>query len=279
MVTLGVRELRVRQGRSRVFDAVSVNFTDTERWAILGANGAGKTTLLTVLSGARRPDAGTVTRDGEPVRQGARALAAHRSLVQLVMQDPDDQLFSADVASDISFGPLNQGLTDAEALTRVDEACSLLGLDDLRDRPVHQLSGGEAKRVAMAGAVAMRPAVLLLDEPTAGLDPQGVEEMLGVLDRLESEGTTIIMSTHDVDLALAWSTQVAIITDGTVRTGPTPALLADHELLHAARLRRPWPLELTGRLSRLGVWPNKSTPRNLDDVVDELSTLLRGREA
>ncbi len=268
MVTLGVRGLRVGYDRGTVLDDLTVDLTGGTRWVVLGANGSGKTTLLSVLSGALRPTAGQVLRNGQPLSYRPRALAEHRRVVQMVLQDPDDQLFSADVAADISFGPLNLGLSPDDALARVDEACALLTLDHLRDRPVHQLSGGERKRVAIAGAVAMRPQVLLLDEPTAGLDPEGIDDMLGVLDRLEEQGTTVVMATHDVDLALAWSTRALVVGGGTARVGDTTEILSDTSVISAARLRRPWPLELTARLIDAGLLPaDGQAPRTMADVV------------
>ncbi|MEL4359034.1 MULTISPECIES: energy-coupling factor ABC transporter ATP-binding protein [unclassified Luteococcus] len=231
------------------------------RLALLGANGSGKTTLLRCLSGAHQPSGGSITVDGRVLRRNREGLREHRRLVQLVLQDPDDQLFSADVTQDVSFGPMNLGLDDAEVRARVSEALELLGVSHLAERPTHQLSYGERKRVATAGAVAMRPRVLLLDEPTAGLDPAGVHEMLAALERLIAQGTTVVFATHDVDLALAWSEQAAVVLDGTVRQGPATELLGDAELLDAARLHRPWPLELAARLGLPG------RPRHLDEIA------------
>ena len=174
-----------------------------------------------------------------------------------MLQDPDDQLFSADVTQDVSFGPLNLGLSDDDARARTDEALALLGIAHLAARPTHQLSFGERKRVALAGAVAMRPDVLLLDEPTAGLDPAGVADLLATLAGLNAG---IVLATHDVDLALAWADEVAVVVGGRVAQGP-PSLLGDAVLLRDAHLRRPWPLELAARLGLPGA------PRDLDQLV------------
>jgi len=161
-------------GRGDVLDCAHVSVTGRSRLALLGENGSGKTTLLRCLSGAHVPDAGSVAVDGITLRHDNAGLRDHRQRVQLVLQDPDDQLFSADVRADVSFGPINLGLDDHEVRARVSEALELLDVVDLADRPVHQLSYGQRKRVAIAGAVAMRPQVILLDEPTAGLDPRAV---------------------------------------------------------------------------------------------------------
>lgn len=244
----------------------------TGRTVLLGANGSGKTTLLRVLSGAHRPDAGRVLIDGQPLAHTRAGLREHRRRVQLVLQDPDDQLFSADVAADVSFGPLNLGLPEAEVADRVTEALDLLQITQLADRPTHQLSYGERKRAAIAGAVAMRPQVLLLDEPTSGLDPEGVRELLDTLARLEAHGTMLVMATHDVDLALGWAVDAAVVTGGRVVHGPAVELLNDVDLLREARLQRPWPLELSARLAVRGLVPPGLRPRTLDEVISVLDT-------
>lgn len=235
------------------------------RLVLLGANGSGKTTLLRCLSGAHRPQAGRIARDGIDLRHDRAGLRDHRRHVQLVLQDPDDQLFSADVTADVAFGPLNLGLSPDAARARVAEVLDLLGIPHLADRATHQLSYGERKRVSIAGAVAMWPDVLLLDEPTAGLDPQGVAELTIVLDRLSARGTSLVIATHDVDFALAWAEQGAVVSDRRVTQGPLAALLADTGLLTGAHLRAPWPLALAARLGLPG------TPRTLDDIVALLS--------
>ena len=177
--------------------------------ALLGANGSGKTTLLRTIAGAHRPSAGQVFLDGEPVRFDRAGLRAHRRRVQLVLQDPDDQLFSADVRQDVSFGPLNLGLSEAEAAAATDSAISAMGIEHLADRPTHQLSYGERKRVVIAGALAMNVDVLLLDEPTAGLD---AETETRVLDALAAFGhrRTLILSSHR-PAVMAWADHIVTL--------------------------------------------------------------------
>ncbi|WP_432558854.1 energy-coupling factor ABC transporter ATP-binding protein [Granulicoccus sp. GXG6511] len=249
-------------GSHRVLTDVTLDLSGP-RTALLGANGSGKSTLLRVLSGGHVPSAGRVLVDDEPLRHDRTGLRAHRQRVQLLLQDPDDQLFSADVLRDVSFGPMNLDLPEAEVRSRVDEALAALSITHLADRPTHQLSYGERKRVALAGALAMRPAVLLLDEPTAGLDPEGVAEVLGVLDRLVGAGTSLVAATHDVELALAWADEVVVLTPEGPRHGDPVTVLDDSALLRRARLSRPWPLELAAALGASG----GSLPRNLAEVV------------
>ena len=254
-----------------VLDGASLTVPAGRRLAVLGANGSGKTTLLRCLSGALRPAGGSVALDGVPLEHSRRGLRAHRQEVQLVLQDPDDQLFSASVAQDVSFGPLNMGLPEEDVRARVAEALGLLAVGALAGRPTHQLSYGERKRVAIAGAVAMRPCVLLLDEPTAGLDPSAVGETLAALARLQEHDSTVVMSTHDVDLALRWADEVAVVVDRTVVQGAPGAVLGDDVLLRRARLERPWALTVGARLRALGLLPDTDVlPRDVAGLLAAL---------
>jgi cobalt/nickel transport system ATP-binding protein len=256
----------------RVLDGASLVVPAGRRLAVLGANGSGKTTLLRCLSGALRPSAGAVLVDGVVLAHNRNGLRAHRQEVQLVLQDPDDQLFSASVAQDVSFGPMNLGLPEESVRLRVAEALRLLAVDSLAARPTHHLSYGERKRVAIAGAVAMRPCVLLLDEPTAGLDPSAVAEALAALTRLQEADATVVMSTHDVDLALRWADEVAVVVDSRVVQGPPEELLGDDDLLARARLGRPWALNVGARLRDLGLLEDGALPRDAGELLAALPT-------
>jgi cobalt/nickel transport system ATP-binding protein len=207
---------------------------------ILGPNGAGKTTLLLHLNGTLRPASGEIRFDGRTVGYGRKALIAWRRRVGLVLQDADDQLFAASVAEDVSFGPLNLGLTDEETRQRVREALAALEIADLADRPTHMLSFGQKKRAAIAGAIAMRPEILLLDEPTAGLDRQGAALLLNELKRLSEAGTTLVFTTHNVDLAWAFADETALFSEGRViAQGETSDVLSNPSVLAQAQLQPP----------------------------------------
>jgi cobalt/nickel transport system ATP-binding protein len=209
------------------------------RLALLGANGSGKTTLLLHLDGILRPERGTVRLDGVPQAHDRRSLRRWRRSVGLVVQHPDDMLLAGTVLQEVAFGPLNLGAGERDAVVAVERILDELSLTHLRDRPIHLLSGGERHRVAIAAVAVTEPSVLLLDEPTAGLDPAAVGEVLDVLDRLHARGTTIVLSTHDVDLAHRWADTVAVMVDGTVGGSGGPEILGDRALLGAARLRPP----------------------------------------
>ncbi|MFV2119281.1 energy-coupling factor ABC transporter ATP-binding protein [Streptomyces sp. Act-28] len=236
--------------------------------AVLGRNGSGKTTLLRLLSGGLRCGSGRLRVAGEDVAYDRKGLTRLRTTVQLVAQDPDDQLFAASVGQDVSFGPMNLGLPREEVRARVRAALEALDIVALEERPTHLLSYGQRKRAAIAGAVAMRPRVLILDEPTAGLDPHGQERLLATLDGLRASGTTVVMATHDVDLALRWADDAAVLTPDGPRTGPVRELLADADLLDSARLRRPWAMAVARLLRAHGLLgadePVPCTPEELD---------------
>ncbi|MFF9864873.1 energy-coupling factor ABC transporter ATP-binding protein [Streptomyces sp. NPDC013953] len=244
--------------------------------ALLGRNGSGKTTMLRLLSGGLRCGSGRLRLHGEDVAYDRAGLTRLRTTVQLVVQDPDDQLFAASVAQDVSFGPMNLGLSEDEVRARVDEALDALDITALADRPTHLLSYGQRKRAAIAGAVAMRPRVLILDEPTAGLDPHGQERLLEVLDRLRASGATVVMATHDVDLALRWADDAAVLTPDGLRTGPVGELLADGALLDAARLRRPWGMAVTHVLRDHGLLPPDVPGPRTPEALEAWATTVRG---
>ncbi|MDR3440679.1 ATP-binding cassette domain-containing protein [Telmatospirillum sp.] len=248
------------------------------RLAILGPNGAGKTTLLLHLNGTLRPASGRILLDGRPAGYDRTALAAWRRRVGLVLQEADDQLFAASVAEDVSFGPINLGLDDAAVRIRVDQALAALGIADLAARPTHMLSFGQKKRVAIAGAVAMAPEILLLDEPTAGLDHAGATHLLAVLDTLSRNGTTLVFSSHDVDLAYSFADDVALFNQGRVLAqGPAAEILADPDLLARAGLEAPLMVRVVNKARSLGLLAKSAPlPRHADDLIALLETIAAG---
>ena len=208
---------------------------------ILGANGAGKSTLFLNLNGVLQPSAGEILLDGALVKRDRKGLTELRRRVGIVFQDPDDQLFSADVYRDISFGAVNLGLPEAEVRRRVEAAMERTGVSHLRDKPTHALSFGQKKRGAIAGVLVMEPEALILDEPTAGLDPQGVSDLLELLTSLrDSQGMTILMATHDMDVVPLCCDYAYLLGGGSVLAQGTPEeLFAQAELLRANHLRLP----------------------------------------
>jgi cobalt/nickel transport system ATP-binding protein len=211
-----------------------------ERVAVLGPNGAGKSTLCLHLNGILRPQVGSVTIGGRSTAQ--RDLTDIRRRVGLVFQDPDDQLFMPTVAQDVAFGPANLGLDRAEIDRRVAIALAQVGLPDVGARAPHHLSFGQRKRVATATVLAMQPDVLVLDEPSANLDPRARREFGEILSGLPQ---TLLLVTHDLPYALELCDRGVILDAGrVVADGPLASLLADADLLAAHALELPYGFRL-----------------------------------
>ena len=207
-----------------------------ERVAVLGPNGAGKTTFALHCNGLLRGQGGEVAVGGLVLDE--RSLTEIRRRVGFVFQDPDDQLFLGTVREDVAFGPANLGLRGEELQARVHDALVAVEADHLAGRAPHHLSGGERRRVALATVLAMRPALLVLDEPTSNLDPAGRRELHDVLARLP---VTQLVVTHDLSFALELCPRAVIVNGGRiVADAPTAELLADEALLHANRLELPF---------------------------------------
>lgn len=237
---VSVRDVVFRHPGVEVLRGVGLDVAPGERLALLGANGSGKSTLLRIIAGAEEPHGGRLELDGRAYEYGRKGRNRIRRRIQMLMQDPDDQIFATSVAADVSYGPVNQGLPEDEVRARVDEAMAAAEITALADRVPHQLSYGQRKRVALAGALAMRPEVLLLDEPTAGLDPAASRNLLDTLDRLHATGVAVVMATHDVDVAWSFSTRAAVLADGRLTVGPSESVLLDADLVRGARLALPW---------------------------------------
>ena len=211
-----------------------------ERVALLGPNGAGKTTLVLHLNGIYMAQTGSVAVSGTAITKDSVMEARRR--VGIVFQDPDDQLFMPTIADDVAFGPQNLGLAGEELTTRVDDALDAVDIRDLAERSPSHVSFGQKRRAAIAGVLAMRPDIIVLDEPTANLDPAARRELTEVLDSLD---VTQLIVTHDLLYALELCPRSIIIDDGTiVADGPTRDLLADTELLAAHRLALPFGVSL-----------------------------------
>ncbi len=211
---------------------VSMTLMEGEKVALVGPNGAGKSTLMLAIVGLLKGK-GTLRVFGEDLHDGN--MRHLRSRLGLVFQDPDDQLFSPTVFDDVAYGPLYAGLPEPEVRQRVVSALSQVGLDGFEGRLSHHLSTGEKKRVAIATVLAMRPDVLLLDEPSAGLDPRARRRLTEVLQALPQ---TMLVATHDLGLVAELLPRTVVIDGGVVvADGPTPTLLADNELLERHGLR------------------------------------------
>ncbi len=222
-------------------DHVDLHIHQGERVALLGPNGAGKTTLILHLNGIHMPQAGSVSVSGIPIARESVMEARRR--VGIVFQDPDDQLFMPTVAADVAFGPRNLGLGDEEVSERVRRALDAVEVTDLADRSPNHLSFGQKRRAAIAGVLAMEPDIVVLDEPTANLDPAARAELTRVLAGLD---VTQLIVTHDLLYALEVCERSVIIDGGAiVADGPTRTILADTALLAAHRLALPFGVRIS----------------------------------
>ena len=223
---------------------VDLSVTAGARIALLGANGAGKSTLLLLLSGAEHACHGDVFLHGEQAEHTREGLRRWRQQAGLLLQDPEDQLLAPTVEQDVAFGPLQAGAEESQARRLAEQALAEMAISHLATRPVHELSLGEKKRVALAGLLVQAPSVLLLDEPTAGLDPEGVRALRETLDTLGAAGAAIVLATHDVDFAYEWASEVCVLFQGSILAQGEPArILADREMLTHASLEPPLLLE------------------------------------
>ena len=216
-----------------------------ERVVFLGANGCGKSTLLMVLDGLLFAQEGGVCAFGEPLTEANLAVeavnASFRRQVGLVFQNADAQLFSSSVCEEIAFGPLHMGLVEPEVRQRVDEVIALFGLEGIKDRPPFRLSGGEKRKVALACVLAVNPRVLLMDEPTAGLDPRSQRWVVDMLVRLGAAGKTLVTATHDLEVVEEIADRVVVFGEDhhPVASGAPQEILTDRELLLEVNLIDP----------------------------------------
>ena len=224
---------------------VSLKVEKGEMVALLGKNGAGKSTLFLHLNGIYEPDEGQVFIDGEELKYDKKSLLKFRQKVGIVFQNPDDQIFAPTVEEDVALGLLNLGLPMEEVQDSVEEALARVGMSGFEKKAPHHLSGGQKKRVAIAGILAMKPEIMILDEPTAGLDPQGVTNLTKLLKELNEEGITIIISTHEVDLVPDYASKVFVLVDGLLIAEGTPKdIFSQPDILERANLKVPIVTEL-----------------------------------
>ena len=259
-----------------VLDGVNLTIERGSFVALLGHNGSGKSTFAKLCNAMLLPTEGTV-RVAEWDTADETKLYEIRRTVGMVLQNPDNQLVSTIVEEDVAFGPENLGVPPAEIRERVDEALREVGMYEYRDHAPHKLSGGQKQRVAIAGVLAMHPDCLVLDEPTAMLDPQGRREVMETVRRLNRErGMTVVLITHYMDEA-AQADRVVVMNDGVILLDGTPREVFTHEAeLRAVELDVPQPTELCARLRAEGV-PLPADILTPEECVEALAGLLEER--
>ncbi|MDQ7064752.1 MAG: ATP-binding cassette domain-containing protein [candidate division KSB1 bacterium] len=215
----------------------SLNFTDTV--GVIGPSGAGKSTFLQILAGLEKPDSGSVLLDGRDVHRDRQAYEQLRRHLGIAFQFPENQLFEATVADDVAFGPRNQGLSEAEVRQRVQTALAIVGLppDEFMRRAIEQLSQGEKRRVAIAGVLAMQPQWLVLDEPTAGLDPATRRNFIEFLRDYHQQGRGLVIASHDLDFLVQVVQRIYVMDQGRWIADFTPGELE-------SRTDADWPIRL-----------------------------------
>ena len=239
---------------TRALKNINIEIEKGEKVAIIGPNGAGKSTLFSHFNGLTEPTSGCVKIEGKPISFEKDELLKVRQKVGIVFQDPNDQLFAPTVKEDIAFGPMNLGLSYDEVEKRVEDALKMVGMENYEDKTPHHLSGGQQKRIAIAGIIAMKPELMILDEPTAGLDPDGVEKVLNIMNQLNEEGMTLIISSHDIDMISKYADKIFVLYNGEIiESGNKNKIFSDMELLKKAHLRTPITTEILYNLKESGL--------------------------
>jgi len=250
----------------------SLSIERGSRTTLMGGNGAGKTTLFMHLNGIFFPKSGRILLNGEPCDYRLSGLMKLRSRVGLVFQNPDSQLFSATVREDVSFGPMNLGLTREEVERRVELALEATGITSIADRPVYSLSFGQKKRACIAGVLAMEPELLVLDEVMSGLDRKMRTELVELLDKLHAGGMTILLSTHDIDFAYAWADRIHLLENGACTASWDTASLPDvTEQLETSGVGVPDAIRLQRLLANRGVIQPFPALRSVGGIIDRVA--------
>lgn len=259
-------------------DRVSIKIGKGVKTAILGANGAGKSTLFYHLNGVFEPTEGEVLFRGNRMSYRKKALKELRSHVAVVLQNPDDQVFGQTVEADVAYGPTNMGLSKEEIAERTESALQQVGLWEFREKNSLQLSYGQRKRLSLAGALAMKPDVLIMDEPTAGLDPQMALEIMELAEQLHHSGTDIVISTHDVDLAYMWADEIHVLRGGEkLYSGQQEGFYSDPSLTYSAGLLQPSMFQINQTVSEMrGVDP-RPYPQTEPQLIAKAVKGPRGR--
>lgn len=250
---------------------LSLSIKQGKTTAVLGSNGAGKSTLLLSFNGINKPSGGEILFKGIPLDYSAKGLKQLRKSVGIIFQDPDKQLFSANVYQDVSFGAMNLKLPRDEVRRRVNLAMERTGISHLKDKPTHSLSFGQKKRAAIAGVLVMEPEVLVLDEPTAGLDPLGVSNLMKLMKKLQTElNLSVVISTHDIDIVPLYCDYTYVIDDGRLILEGTPRDVFSHP----EKIRR-----ISLRLPRIGHLMEILRDRDGFEFTQSANTISEAREA
>ncbi|HCG99983.1 MAG TPA: energy-coupling factor ABC transporter ATP-binding protein [Actinobacteria bacterium] len=270
-----IRDLAyVYEDGTRALNGINLSIDEREFIGLLASNGGGKTTLLKAVVGLLKAHPPSILIDNKPLSKLKRIDLARA--IGLVFQNPNDQLFASTVEEDVSFGPRNLGLADTEVEERVEIALGMVDMLAHRRKPIHHLSFGQQKRVCIAGVLAMRPRILLLDEPTAGLDPKSEANLLHILGRLNKEsGVTIVMATHMVDLIPLFVDRIFVLKEGRITIEGTPeTVFSSTQVMEEVDLRLPYITHLIEELKHKDQLPFDKLPLTLKDARSKLVSLM-----
>lgn len=268
---LQVKNLCFSYDEKPVLQQINVTICRGERIAVMGSNGAGKSTFFLNLNGVLQPDSGEILLEGKTLKK-KDFKELHRR-VGFVFQDADSQIIASNVKAEISFGPMNLGLSKEEVRNRVAAAIEYMGLSRLADRAPQYLSGGEKKRVSIADILAMETEVLIFDEPMAALDPVNTQNVESILKRLHEDGKTLLIATHDVDFAYRYADRILVFSDGEIIADSTPQeVFRRKEIMERAHLKAPAVMTVWEALEQKG-FVKKGTryPVTAEELVEKLS--------
>ena len=261
--------------KSHSLNGLSLEIKRGHKIAFMGANGSGKSTFFLCCNGIHKPSSGTLYFNGEPVDYSRKGLLNLRSKVGIVFQDPDNQLFSASVYQEISFGILNLGISEEEAKNQVEKVIDYLEITPFRHKPTHALSGGQKKQVSIADILVMNPDIIILDEPAAALDPKHTAMVNRIVDQLTENGITVMISTHDVNYAMEWADDVFLFKDGKVLIQGTPEqVFSNKSALVSTNLEQPACMQLFDSLCKKGILKTSlPIPHNLKQLESYIADI------
>lgn len=251
--------------KTHSLNGLSLEIKRGSKVAFMGANGSGKSTFFLCCNGIHKPAKGTLYYNGKPISYDKKGLLELRSKVGIVFQDPDNQLFSASVYQEISFGILNLGVSEEQAKKEVEQVIDSLEITPFRHKPTHALSGGQKKQVSIADILVMHPEVIILDEPAAALDPKHTAMVNHIVEQMTEQGITVLIATHDVNYAYEWADEIMLFHEGKVLMHGTPKeVFSSPDVLKKTNLEPPVVLELFRRLTKKGILSSSlPLPKNL----------------
>ena len=273
-IILQVKNLSYTYGNEKeALKNINLDIYQGEKIAVLGSNGAGKSTFFLNINGVLNSSKGSIIYKGKVITK--KDLNELRKNVGIVFQDADNQIIASTVLGEVSFGPMNLKLSKEEVKNRVYEAMEYMNITDFKDRPPHYLSGGEKKRVSIADIIAMKPEIIIFDEPTASLDPLNISILEEVLDKLSKEEKTIMISTHDMDFAYRWADRIIVFHNGQiVDDGECLEVLKNIRNKEDSSLRIPMLLDIIEELKVKNIIKDKEFyPKTIEELKRTISNL------